>query len=411
MSGSSRVRVAFVDHCARLSGAEMALLRLVPALRDVDPLVVLGEDGPLRQRLEDAGVEVVVLPLAERTAALRRDRVGGRLPLSAALDVLRYIGKLRRLLRKSGVEVVHTNSLKACLYGGVAGRLAGIPVVWHARDRCHEDYLPGPAVRLVRLAARLLPTVVVANSRTTLATLAPHPRRQPRIVLASPLAPAVRGVGRRRLDALRDGSGRGGPLVVGLVGRLSPWKGQDVFLRALAEAFGHDTGDAVRARIIGSALFGEDAHAEAMRNLGRELGVDDRVEWRGFREDMLSELAELDVLVHCSTTPEPFGQVVVEGMAAALAVVSTDVGGPAEVIDDGRTGILVRPGDPGELAAVLRRLAADPEGRHRLGAAAHDASLAYEVENVAAPFDAVFRRLGRRTEGSGRRPEPDRSVR
>lgn len=398
MNGTaSRVRVAFLDHCARLSGAEMALLRLLPALREVDPLVVLGEDGPLRQRLEEAGVEVLVLPLPERTATLRRHRVGRRLPLSAAVDVLGYVWRLRRLLRERGIEAVHTNSLKACLYGGLAGRLAGVPVVWHARDRYHEDYLPRPAVRLVRLAARLLPRVVIANSRTTLATLAPHPRRQPRMVVASPLAAEIRDVGRRRLDA--TSAAAGGPLVVGMVGRISPWKGQDVFLRAVAEAVGDGPKCAIRARVIGSALFGEDAHAAAMRQLTEELGIAHCVEWRGFREDMAAELAELDVLVHCSTTPEPFGQVVVEGMAAALAVVSTDVGGPAEVIDDGRTGLLVPPGHPGALAAVLRRLAAESDERDRLGAAAYEASAAYGVEAIAAPIDTVFRRLGDRHTG------------
>lgn len=398
-TGTGPVRVAFLDHCARLSGAEMALARLLPALRSVTPLVILGEDGPLRGRLEAGGVEVLVLPLAERTGTLRRDRVGTRLPLSAAIDVARYVWRLRRVLRERGVEVVHTNSLKACLYGGVAGRLAGLPVVWHARDRYSEDYLPSIAVRLVRLAARVLATVVVANSQTTLATMAPHPPRQPRMVLASPLAPEFRAIGTRRLDGRAGGEE---PLVIGLVGRISPWKGHDVFLRAIAQAF--DGVGEVRARIIGSAMFGEDAHADAMRAFGAELGIDDKVEWRGFREDMPAELSELDVLVHCSTTPEPFGQVVVEGMAAGLPVISTDVGGPAEVIDHDRTGLLVRAGDPADLATALRRLVADPDERERLGRAAHAASTEYDVSVIAESFDTVFRRLGGRDEPRSRRP-------
>ncbi len=369
----------------------MALARLLPALRDVEPIVVLGEDGPLRDRLVKGGVEVLVLPLAERTGNLRRDRVGARLPLSAAIDVGRYVWRLRRLLRERGVEVVHTNSLKACLYGGVAGRLAGLPVVWHARDRYSDDYLPRSAAGAVRLAARMLPTVVVANSQTTLATMAPHPRRQSRMVLASPLAAEVRAVGTRRLAA--PDSRPAGPLIIGLVGRISPWKGHDVFLRAFADAFGSAPVGTVHARIIGSAMFGEDRYAESVRALGVELGIDERIEWRGFREDMVAELADLDVLVHCSTTPEPFGQVVVEGMGAGLPVISTDVGGPAEVIVHGRTGVLVRAGDPAQLAAELKRLADDPAERRRLGRAAHRSSAAYEVSAIAGPFDALFRRL------------------
>jgi glycosyltransferase involved in cell wall biosynthesis len=400
-TGSERVRIAFLDHCARMSGAEMALLRMVPGLQEVDPLVVLGEDGPLRLRFEEAGIPVLILPLAERTSTLRRDRVGGTLPLSAAVDVITYVWRVRGLLRDRGIEVVHTNSLKACLYGSVAGRLAGLPVIWHARDRYATDYLPRAAVRLVRFAARLFATVVVANSQTTLATLAPHPRLQKRVVLPSPLAGGQRRAGRRQLDERRTAERRSGPLVIGMVGRISPWKGQDVFLRAIAEAFSGPGATPVRARIIGSALFGEEAHAEEMKRLADELGIADLVEWRGFRDDMIAELGELDVLVHCSTLPEPFGQVVVEGMAAGLPVVSTDVGGPAEVIDDGRSGILVRPGDPAALARVLRRLADDPDERDRLGESAHTASAQYSLQIVAARFDEIARMVARRSVRAG----------
>jgi glycosyltransferase involved in cell wall biosynthesis len=236
--------------------------------------------------------------------------------------------------------------------------------------------------------------VVVANSRTTLATLAPHPRRQLRMVLYNPLDAPPYEAGKQRLDAQADGGSPAAPLVIGLVGRISPWKGHDVFLRAFAEAFLDADAGLVQARVVGAALFGEEAYADSLRQLCTELGLDDRVEWCGFRDDVTAELAELDVLVHCSTTPEPFGQVVVEGMAAALPVVSTDVGGPAEVIDDGRTGVLVRPGDPHALATVLRRLADDPAERRRLGRAAHEAAMAYRDVTAASSFDAVFRDLG-----------------
>lgn len=145
--------------------------------------------------------------------------------------------------------------------------------------------------------------------------------------------------------------------------------------------------------MIGAAMFGEDEFDASVRRLASDLGIDDRVEWRGFREDIGSELADLDVLVHCSIIPEPFGQVVVEGMAAALPVVSTDVGGPAEVIDHGRTGILVGPGDQAQLANALKRLIANADERKRMGSAAHEAAFAYRDVNIASHFDVMFRKL------------------
>src|SRR3954449_7040719 len=172
-SAESRPRVVFVDHVARLSGAEIALARLVPALADrVECHVILGEDGPLVGRLREAGAVVEVLPMDERLRDVRKDTVRPGLgQLTSLARTARYVWRLRARLREVRPDIVHTNSLKAAIYGGFAGRLAGVPVVWHVRDRIDEDYLPGPAVRLVRALARRLPSAVIANSEATLATL------------------------------------------------------------------------------------------------------------------------------------------------------------------------------------------------------------------------------------------------
>ena len=114
--------------------------------------------------------------------------------------------------------------------------------------------------------------------------------------------------------------------VFGMLGRIAPWKGQDLFLRAFAEAF---PGGTERAVIVGTAMFGEEDYERELPALAAELGLDVRVEFRGFREDIWRELAALDVLVHASLTPEPFGQVVLEGMAAGLPVLAPDEGAPA----------------------------------------------------------------------------------
>ena len=135
-----------------------------------------------------------------------------------------------------------------------------------------------------------------------------------------------------------------GDLRVGILGRLDPWKGQHVFLDAFAAAFGDGGAEAV---IVGTKLFGDDGYLEELERQVKALGLEGRVEFRGFRDRVDDELRSLDVLVHASTIPEPFGQVVVEGMAAGLAVVAADAGGPAEVITHGVDGLLYPPGDFG----------------------------------------------------------------
>jgi len=110
--------------------------------------------------------------------------------------------------------------------------MAGFPVVWHVRDRIAPDYLPRTAVVLVRLCARLLPTAIVANSEATLATLRlDHGPKRPR-TLAAIGSPSPLAGGKRRASSQSTED-----LTVGMVGRIQPWKGQDIFLRAFANAF------------------------------------------------------------------------------------------------------------------------------------------------------------------------------
>lgn len=374
-----RTRVVYVDHCAKLSGGELALLRLLPALEEVDPHVILGEDGPLVEKLRRAGVSVEVLPMSRRAGGLERGKVaaglGGLVP--AVLSTV-YAIRLARRLRRQRPDVVHTNSLKAALYGGVAGRLARTPVVWHLRDRIADDYLPSAAVRLVRAAARRLPSAVIANSEATLATLGELDR--PNLVLPSPVD----------LEPAEASAARNGNLRVGIVGRLAPWKGQHVFLDAFAKAFPTNSASAV---VVGAPLFGEEEYAESLRRQADELGLDGRVEFAGFRENVAAELAGIDVLVHASVIPEPFGQVVIEGMCAGVPVIAAGEGGPAEVIEDGVTGVLYPPGDTEALAAALRRLGADATLRAELGEAGRLRARDFSPEAIAPRLIGFYREL------------------
>ena len=155
-----------------------------------------------------------------------------------------------------------------------------------------------------------------------------------------------------------------------MVGRLAPWKGQNVFFQAFAKAF--PDGEEV-AVLVGSALFGEDKYERQLRELVCDLGIEERVEFRGFRSEVFEELSTVDALVHASIIPEPFGQVIVEGMAAGLPVIAVRAGGPAEILVDGETGLLYPSGDVDALASLLRRLADDVELRSRLGDQAREA--------------------------------------
>ena len=174
------LRIAIFDHTAQLGGGEIALYDLVRFLdrSRVTPIVVLGSEGPLAEKLRalsTAGtpVELHILPMADEVLHAKKDALGTGtlLQFKKVLHAASYIFRLRTFLRQNRIDLIHTNSLKADILGGLAGRLAGCPVLWHIRDRIEPDYLPAKVVWLMRKLARILPKYVVANSSATLATV------------------------------------------------------------------------------------------------------------------------------------------------------------------------------------------------------------------------------------------------
>ena len=388
------MRILFFDHTAAMSGGEIALLHLVQALdrRRYLPLVVLGAEGPLRRKLEEAGIAVEVLPLASNVAQTRKDslKAGSLLRVRALFQSLAYALRLARLLKMRGADLVHTNSLKADLLGGVAARLARVPVVWHVRDRIADDYLPASAARVFRLLCRVIPQYIIANSEATLQTLYAATER-------ASVIPS--GTARTQLRVVHDGipdpalpvgvSGWSSPLI-GLVGRISPWKGQHIFIEAASQVLLRYP--AARFQIIGSAMFGEEAYEGQVRSQVSALGLEDHVEFLGFCEDVYTRINALDILVHASTTGEPFGQVVVEGMVAGKPVVATRGGGVPEIVLDGETGYLAPMGDAGAMADRLCDLLGDPERSRRMGEAGRERVLQhFTIDSTARKVEAIYR--------------------
>ena len=382
-SSERRLRVLSLDHCARLSGGEIALARVLGALGDdVDVHVVLFERGPLTARLGRLGITHEVLPLPARAGGLARDRATASVDAAvAAMLAAVHIVRLARRIRRLRPDVVHTNSLKASVMGGIAARLARVPVVWHQRELVADARMPRAARRALRWLARTTPTVVVVNSDATARSLGRTDAGPPTFVVPD----AVDATSAPAASARAAGSA----LTIGVVGRLAPQKGQREFLVAFATAFADDP--SARARVVGAALFGEDDYAASLRELAADLGVADRVDFVGFVPDVGAELARLDVLVVPSLVPEGFGLTVVEGMAAGLPVVAPDAGGPAEIITNGVDGILVAAGDPAPLVDALRRLAADPMMRRRLGDAARVRACDFTPARSAARLTEALR--------------------
>ncbi|MCW2530270.1 MAG: hypothetical protein JWM76_5130 [Pseudonocardiales bacterium] len=383
-----RIKVVYLDHVARWSGAEISLVRMIGALEGVDAHVILGEDGPLVAALQAVGATVEVMALNPATRDLRRaDTVRVRAILRSIGAVSTYSWRLSRRLRELTPDLVHTNSLKAGFYGTMAAKLARLPVIWHVRDRIANDYLPPAAVLATRILINYAPDLVLANSAETLraATQLGRQANRGRVTLSviagviSDVAPAV--------IVRTQGEGQ----TVGMVGRLAEWKGQEVFLRAFARAFEFE--DSMKARIVGAAVFGETDYVHKLNRLIADLQLSQRVVLTGHVEDVPAEMRGLDILVHASTVPEPFGLVVIEGMAAGLAVIASDGGGPREIITDGVNGLLTPMGDVEALSKALLRLHHDAKLRQQLGEGAQLRAADYSSDVIGPRLSGIYHEL------------------
>ncbi len=354
------MNILVVDQSGQLGGGELSLLDLLEAWGR-QARVVLFAHGPFEDVLRERGVHVEVCD-AGAVGGLRR-----HLGLVAALRALPRLVHMVATMRRAAVEAgaVYANSQKAFVIAALAG---GAPLVWHLRDILTSEHF-GKINRTVAvwLANRRAQCVIV-NSRATgdaFVAAGGHPDKvrlvyngiDPGPFDTLPAAHAATLRAEFGIDAANP--------LVGLFGRLTPWKGQHILLDALALLPG------VHALLVGDALFGESDYAQALRRRAAGPDLAGRVHFLGFRTDVPALMKSVDIVCHTSTDPEPFGRVIIEGMLAQRPVIASAEGGPREILRDGETGLLVPPSDPRRLADAIATLAADPQYRARLAAAAH----------------------------------------
>ena len=410
------LRIAFLDHTAKLGGAELSLLNMLERIDRTRfaPTVILGESGPLERRLALAGVETCILPLGDEVAQAKKDALGMRtlFKFRAIWKTMRYARKVSRLLKARHIDLIHTNSLKADVIGGVCALATGTPLVWHIHDRLEGGYLPRSVSAVLRFLCRWVPDFIVANSRSTLESIRLRDLRSSMVVFEGIPAPPTpsqaetSGEGRkwdgraaprtasdppaREYSAPRDAIPE--QLVrIGIIGRLTRWKGQHILIEAASVVRRRFPN--ARFQIIGSPMFGENEYKAQLRQQVGDLHLEGCVEFLGFCEDVSSAIDALDIVVHASILEEPFGRVITEGMLGAKPVVATRGGGVPEIVLDEVTGLLVPMGDVGKMADAICRLVADPALRSKMGSAGKQRVLEhFTTEQTVPQMEAVFER-------------------
>lgn len=300
---------------------------------------------------------------------------------------LRYLVRLNRLIRDVSADLVHCHLLTSSLYGGIAGRLAGVPVVatFHGSgDIPAHGIVTAAKVALINRCATRIVFVSDHLRRAMGEATGIHAARSTVVhngVDCDRFRPA-------RSDALRQSLGvPSGTTLVGAVGNVRAPKGYDVLLDSAAML-------SARGVPVQFVIAGENAsHRDLMETLLAQrarLGLDHMVRFVGFQQDTNSFLNGLDMFVLPSRA-EGFSLSTVEAMACGLPVVATRCGGPEEIVMNGDSGLFVPPGDPAALADAIGRVAADPDLRATLGRSARArATTQFSIDRMIQGYEAVY---------------------
>ncbi|GAA4753736.1 glycosyltransferase family 4 protein [Amnibacterium soli] len=338
--------VALVAHPgAELYGSDRVMLETVAGLIERGWRVVLAvpSDGPLLDSARALGAEIELLEVPVLRKSVLRPRELPRF-LTRSAAAWRQVGALLGRVRP---DVVYVSTLTVPLWIARA-RAGGVPVVAHVHES--ERQAPKALRAAIALPLRLADRVLVnsAFSRDSLTEIVPSLGRRSVVVYNGVAGPSQVREARADLD---------GGLRIVYVGRLSPRKGVDVAVDALAALAG--SGVDARLDLVGAVFTGYEWYEQQLRSQVAALDLDDRVTFHGFRPDVWATLAGADVAVVPSRLEEPFGNTAVEAVLAGRPVVVSAIGGLAEAIDGFASAIPVAPDDPHALADALHRIARD----------------------------------------------------
>jgi len=345
--------ILYLHETSMFSGAEESLLNLI-TFQDKEkfvPYFVLPSQGLFKTKLEAAGVKVFVVSMPK---------------IRLAFGVSRAAKNILKIVKDNNIRLIHSNSIRTHLYGLYAARKAKIPIIWHQRNLLTNEILD-PDRFFSGLA-----DVIICNSAAVAKRFINKVKLSDKVRIVYNGADTSRFNPEISADKVRgEFSIDSKDIVVGIASRFDRLKGHEAFLES-ARIVSDDlsnSGKEVKFLIAGGAVF--DVHRErerVLRDLSRKIGLEGKVIFTGFREDMPQIYSAMDIFVILSLA-EACGRVIFEAMSCGKPVIATNSGGNPEIVEDKVTGLLVPPGDPKAVSEAIIYLIKNPEIARRMGLA------------------------------------------
>lgn len=383
-------KVLVLSHTAQISGAEVVTMELLREKPQRFDYVWACPEGPLAEQVTQLGARHV--PVTGTAGSMRLHPI--HTPI-ALVELLRTGIETRRIAAGEGVDLVHAVSMRAAICAAISRRLGGPPfVVWQ-----HDVMPPGRVTRAIRELVDRTCSLVIAVSPHVQANLRELGFRSHTRVVFPPVRMEQFDPDRVSRNGLRDSLAPGGGPLFGVIGQITPWKGHDTAIRALAEL--RRTRPDARLVIAGGITFDEPAtrfdnaqFLAELHELVEGLGLSGAVTFAGPRKDVPELLASLDALL-LPSWDEPFGTIVWEAMAMRVPVVVSSVGGPGDEVTDGEDGLVAPPHEPSTWAAAMERILDDPDAARLMGETARATAERYSrpetsLEGLASAHLAVL---------------------
>lgn len=373
-----KIKVLYVLPAGERGGAEVVFLNIVENLNRslFEPFVIALKDGPFISELQDKGLTPIVL----KTNRIRS--------VKNFFEITKFI---RNFIESQQIDVVHCNGTLAQIYGGFAAGRMGARCIYHLHDSVEWSW---NAQGLVHLLAQ--------SSFAVGRFFSGKRNRMQFIAVSKYVAEKFQQTwsSRKNIQVIHNSivvsnaatTANDNPVVT-WIGRLQRWKGAHIFIKA-AETIRKNHPE-VEFKVVGGTLFGiEPEYEKELHDLAKSLNLGSSLKFFGHQSSVESFIQSADIVVHSSVRPEPFGLVILEAMSAGRPVIASNEGGPLEIVDDGVTGLLIRPNDPQELANAVIKLLQDKTLRTSLGQAARErVQTVFNPSKMIHALEAVYSEL------------------
>ena len=390
-------KIVFLEEGRGIGGAETALMGLLRYLdkSGFEPLVILSCKSVFYTVLREENPEIRTVFLKTPSFMSTSWEVGNRrIPNPFAVFynlplIIIKAFKVSSYLNGKGISTIQTNDMYAHIYGGIVGKIINTPFNWWVQDIPSKFFLLGLGRFFLNFLGLLLPQKIIAISQAVKSSFSP--------LLSTKISLVTLGIDPERLES----TGKEGKLkkkmgfsdsdiIVGMASRLVPWKGHEIFLESVSLLSKRNTN--LKFLIVGGTTFGRANYLDRLKKISAKLGIAEKVVFTDFVYKVADMLSVIDILVHASIRPEPFGLDIVEAMFLGKVVVASDTGAPREIIDDDKDGILFKPADTVALAEILQRLLDLPQKCIELGENAKiKAKEKFTAERFAKDFEKVIK--------------------